>query len=123
MTEDEVRRIMLNPFYAIEIAPMLAEPHDPMVTEEQWIVANTKLIEEMGTEAWLRELLAVLKGDQLLSYVPVVMLSTSAAPEDVAGAYREHANAYVAKPVNLDDFIQAVQSIDAFFFDTVTRPG
>jgi len=69
------------------------------------------------------ELLAVLKGDQLLSYVPVVMLSTSAAPEDVAGAYREHANAYVAKPVNLDDFIQAVQSIDAFFFDTVTRPG
>ncbi|XYH97134.1 hypothetical protein ACMHYB_09750 [Sorangium sp. So ce1128] len=63
MNEDDVRRIMLNPFYAIQIAPMLAEPHDPMVTEEQWIAANARLIEEMGTEAWLRELLAVLKGN------------------------------------------------------------
>jgi hypothetical protein len=63
VNEDEVRRITLNPFYATEIAPMLAEPHDPMATEEQWIAANTKLIEEMGTEAWLREFLAVLKGD------------------------------------------------------------
>jgi CheY-like chemotaxis protein len=70
-----------------------------------------------------RELLAVLKGDPVLSCVPVVVLTTSAAPDDVAGAYREHANAYVTKPVNLDDFIKAVQSIDAFFLDTVTKPS
>ena len=70
-----------------------------------------------------RELLAVLKSDQVLACVPVVVLSTSAAPDDVAGAYREHANAYVTKPVNLDAFIEAVQSIDAFFLDTVTKPG
>jgi len=70
-----------------------------------------------------RELLAVLKGDQALSCVPVVVLTTSTAPDDVAGAYREHANAYVTKPVNLDDFVRAVQSIDAFFLDTVTKPS
>ncbi|MFC1415484.1 response regulator [Streptacidiphilus cavernicola] len=69
-----------------------------------------------------RELLTVLKNDQDLSTVPVVVLTTSAAPDDVNGAYQGHANAYVTKPVNLDDFIHAVQSIDAFFLDTATGP-
>jgi hypothetical protein len=63
MTEDDVRRILLNPFYAIEIAPTLAEPHDPMISEDQWVAANAKLIQEIGAEEWLRELLTVLKGD------------------------------------------------------------
>jgi uncharacterized protein (DUF952 family) len=63
VTEDDVRRILLNPFYAIEIAPVLAEPHDTMVSEDQWVAANAKLIQEIGAEAWLRELLTVLKGD------------------------------------------------------------
>ncbi len=63
MTEDDVRRMLLNPFYAIEIAPILAEPHDTMVSEDQWVAANAKLIQEIGAEAWLRGLLTVLKGD------------------------------------------------------------
>ncbi len=63
MTEEDVRRMLLNPFYAIEIAPVLAEPHDTMVSEDQWVAANAKLIQEIGAEAWLRELLTVLKGD------------------------------------------------------------
>ncbi|MBC3839273.1 response regulator [Streptacidiphilus sp. 4-A2] len=69
-----------------------------------------------------RELLAIVKGDQTLSCVPVVVLTTSAAPDDVTGAYRQHANAYVTKPVNLDDFIEAVQSIDTFFLETAAKP-
>ncbi|MFF3563568.1 response regulator [Streptomyces sp. NPDC002574] len=68
-----------------------------------------------------RELLAVIKRDEDLRTIPVVVLTTSSAPDDVSGAYREHANAYVTKPVNLDDFERAVQSIDAFYLDTVTR--
>ncbi|MDX3071052.1 response regulator [Streptomyces sp. NPDC088354] len=68
-----------------------------------------------------RELLAVVKRDEGLRTIPVVVLTTSSAPDDVSGAYREHANAYVTKPVNLDDFERAVQSIDAFYLDTVTR--
>jgi hypothetical protein len=61
--EDDVRRILLNPFYAIEIAPVLAEPHETMVSEDQWVAANAQLIQKVGAEAWLRELLTVLKGD------------------------------------------------------------
>ncbi|MEU6345878.1 response regulator [Streptomyces sp. NPDC046977] len=68
-----------------------------------------------------RELLSVIKADEDLRTIPVVVLTTSAAPDDVTAAYRRHANAYVTKPVNLDDFERAVQSIDAFYLDTVTR--
>ncbi|WP_079124853.1 response regulator [Streptomyces lushanensis] len=68
-----------------------------------------------------RELLAVLKNDASLGSIPVVVLTTSAAPDDVQDAYRKHANAYVAKPVNLDEFIAAVQGIDNFFLETATQ--
>lgn len=69
-----------------------------------------------------RELLTVLKDDAALRSIPVVVLTTSAAPDDIEDAYRQHANAYVTKPVNLDDFIQSVQGIDAFFLDTAAKP-
>lgn len=70
-----------------------------------------------------RELLDVLKNDEKLKTIPVVVLTTSGAPEDVSSAYERHANAYVTKPVSLDDFIRTVRSIDTFFLDTaVTMP-
>ncbi|WP_329347655.1 response regulator [Streptomyces sp. NBC_01261] len=69
-----------------------------------------------------RDLLRILKTDENLQTIPVVVLTTSTAPDDVAGAYNSHANAYVSKPVNLDEFEHAVQSIDAFYLDTITRP-
>lgn len=61
------------------------------------------------------EMLKILKEDSDLKAIPVVILTTSAANEDVATAYATHASAYVVKPVNLDDFIEAVRSIDAFY--------
>ncbi|MFJ9339173.1 response regulator [Streptomyces sp. NPDC101733] len=69
-----------------------------------------------------RDLLQILKSDESLQTIPVVVLTTSSAPEDVTGAYSSHANAYVTKPVNLDEFERAVQSIDAFYLGTATRP-
>ncbi|MGW7312877.1 response regulator [Streptomyces sp. NPDC054865] len=69
-----------------------------------------------------RDLLKVLKADEDLQTIPVVVLTTSSAPDDVVGAYSSHANAYVTKPVNLEEFEQAVQSIDAFYLDTAARP-
>ncbi|MEU9189078.1 response regulator [Streptomyces sp. NPDC048484] len=69
-----------------------------------------------------RDLLKVLKSDDDLQTIPVVVLTTSTAPDDVTGAYSSHANAYVTKPVNLEEFEQAVRSIDAFYLDTATRP-
>lgn len=65
-----------------------------------------------------REFLAVLQDEQELGSIPLVVLTTSAAPDDIADAYQKHANAYVTKPVNLDDFLEAVQRIDAFFLET-----
>ncbi|QNP66561.1 response regulator [Streptomyces genisteinicus] len=69
-----------------------------------------------------RELLAIVKADENLRSIPVVVLTTSAAPDDVTDAYHHYANAYVTKPVNLDEFERAVQSIDAFYLDTITKP-
>lgn len=69
-----------------------------------------------------RDLLRVLKSDAELQAIPVVVLTTSSAPDDIHGAYSSHANAYVTKPVNLEAFEQAVQSIDAFYLDTAARP-
>ncbi|WP_405009235.1 response regulator [Kitasatospora sp. NBC_01539] len=70
-----------------------------------------------------RELLDIIKIDESLKSIPVVVLTTSAAPDDVTGAYRRHANAYVTKPVQLDDFTRAVQSIDSFYLDTAVTPS
>nr|WSX48015.1 response regulator [Streptomyces sp. NBC_00974] len=68
-----------------------------------------------------RDLLKILKADDEFQTIPVVVLTTSAAPDDVTGAYSSHANAYVTKPVNLEEFERAVQSIDAFYLETATR--
>jgi hypothetical protein len=62
-TEGDVNALLGNPFYAIEIDPVLAEPHPPLVSEEKWIAANVKTIEEIGPEAYLRNLLSILKGN------------------------------------------------------------
>jgi CheY-like chemotaxis protein len=69
-----------------------------------------------------REFLAVVKEDPELRTIPVVVLTTSAAPDDVTGAYHHHANAYVTKPVNLVEFEAAVRSIDSFYLDIAVKP-
>ena len=60
MIED---RLLANPFYAIEFAPIFAERHEPLVSEDTWIEANFSLIESEGAEEYLRLLLDILKGN------------------------------------------------------------
>lgn len=55
--------MLMNPYYAITLYPGLFGKHPPLVDEEQWVKTNTRLIDELGAEAYLRQLLAVLKGD------------------------------------------------------------
>ena len=62
-TPGDVNAMVINPFYAIQIAPSLAEPHEPMVSEDQWVAAKLKVPEEIGAEAYLRSMLSVLKGN------------------------------------------------------------
>jgi CheY-like chemotaxis protein len=69
-----------------------------------------------------REVLAVIKGDRRFKQIPVVILTTSEAEEDVLKSYELHANCYVTKPVDLEKFIQVVQSIDRFWLTVVTLP-
>jgi hypothetical protein len=58
----DIAALAANPFYAIQIDPMLATPHETIIDEEDWIRSNVKLIENLGPEAYLRNLLSVLKG-------------------------------------------------------------
>ena len=67
------------------------------------------------------DVLAEIKGDEDLRTIPVVMLSTSRAEQDIYASYSLHANAYIAKPVDFDQFSVAMQQIDAFFLSLVER--
>lgn len=69
-----------------------------------------------------REVLKEIKSDDVLSTIPVVVLTTSQAEEDVLRSYRLHANAYVTKPVDFDRFIEVVRQIDEFFVTVVKLP-
>ena len=69
-----------------------------------------------------REVLQEIKNDNQLKRIPVVILTTSKAEEDVMRTYNLHANCYVTKPVDLEKFIVVVKSIDTFWLSVVTLP-
>ena len=69
-----------------------------------------------------REVLRDVKGDPELRRIPVVVLTTSEAEEDILASYDLHANAYVRKPVDFDQFVAAVRAIDDFFITVVRLP-
>jgi chemotaxis family two-component system response regulator Rcp1 len=69
-----------------------------------------------------REVLTELKADPRLRRIPVVVLTTSSNEEDILRAYDLHANCYITKPVDLDQFISVVQSIESFWLTIVTLP-
>jgi CheY-like chemotaxis protein len=69
-----------------------------------------------------REVLAEIKSDPDLRQIPVVVLTTSQADEDIVRSYQLHANAYVTKPVDFDRFIAVVRQIDEFFVSVVKLP-
>ena len=67
-------------------------------------------------------MLAEIKSDDDLCDIPVVVLTTSSAEQDVLRSYKLHANAYVTKPVNFNRFVDVVRQIDEFFVTVVTLP-
>jgi CheY-like chemotaxis protein len=69
-----------------------------------------------------REVLSEIKGDPDLRNIPVVVLTTSKAEEDVLRSYELRANCYVTKPVDLEQFMVVVRSIDKFWLTVVTLP-
>ncbi|MFB4313787.1 response regulator [Actinomadura sp. 21ATH] len=70
-----------------------------------------------------RQVLEEIKKDEELASIPVVVLTTSSAEEDILRSYRLHANAYVTKPVDFEQFIAAIRQIDDFFVTVVRLPS
>jgi CheY-like chemotaxis protein len=69
-----------------------------------------------------REILATIKSDEALKTIPVVILTTSQAEEDVLRAYSLHANCYISKPVGFEHFTHIVRSIELFWLTIVQLP-
>jgi CheY-like chemotaxis protein len=69
-----------------------------------------------------RQVLETVKSDPDLQDIPVVVLTTSSEQEDVLSSYDLHANAYVTKPVDLDQYMAAIRQIDSFFVQIVRLP-
>ena len=69
-----------------------------------------------------REVLAEIKQDPTLRRIPVVILTTSSAEEDILRSYGLYANCYITKPVGLDEFISVIKSIQDFWFTVVVLP-
>ncbi len=69
-----------------------------------------------------REVLEEIRADKDLTTIPVVILSSSKAEEDITKAYKLHANCYISKPVDLDQFVRIVRAIENFWFSIVKLP-
>ena len=70
-----------------------------------------------------REVLADIKNDDTLRSIPVVVLTTSSAEADILKSYNLHANCYITKPVDLEQFVQVIKSIDDFWLTVVRLPS
>jgi two-component system response regulator len=70
-----------------------------------------------------RDVLAIVKSDESLRRIPVVILTTSDAEDDIVHSYDLHANAYVTKPVDFTSFLSAVRQIDDFFLSVARLPS
>ncbi|HXF33006.1 MAG TPA: response regulator [Candidatus Acidoferrales bacterium] len=69
-----------------------------------------------------REVLQIVKNDPQLRRIPVIVLTTSKAERDVTGAYDQHANAFISKPLDFDAFVRVFSAIEGFWFDTARLP-
>jgi CheY-like chemotaxis protein len=70
-----------------------------------------------------RQVLAEIKADVKLCSIPIVVLTTSQSPADIMSSYSLHANAYVTKPMNLDELTEVIHKIDYFFARIAALPG
>lgn len=70
-----------------------------------------------------REVLQEMKNDETLRRIPVIVLTTSAAERDVLRSYDLHVNCYITKPIDLDEFITVVRSIEGFWLSVVRLPS
>ncbi len=68
------------------------------------------------------EVLKEIKNDEKLKHIPVIILTTSKSPQDIEKSYKNHANAYIAKPINFEEFKKIVKSIQNYWTQTTKLP-
>ena len=123
ITQDALAEVhLLNTIHVVEdgveaLAFLRKEVPYTAVPRPDLILLDLNLPRKSG-----REVLAEIKADPLLRTIPVVVLTTSQADEDVWKAYHLHANCYVVKPLDFATFVLAVQSIRHFWLSVVTLP-
>lgn len=69
------------------------------------------------------EVLSFIKGTEGIKHIPVIMLTTSSSNSDILKAYKNHANCFITKPVDVEDFMSTVSMIDKFWFKTAVLPS
>jgi len=69
------------------------------------------------------EVLAFIKNDPVLMIIPVIMLTTSSAEKDIMDSYKNHANCYITKPVEISEFLEAITQIENFWIELVKFPS
>ena len=112
--ENKVRNTLHHVADGVEAIAFL---RDPARRRPDLVLLDLNLPRKDG-----REVLAEVKGDPELRSIPIVVLTTSEAEEDILRSYDLHANAYVTKPVDFERFIEVVKQIDAFFVTVVKLP-
>jgi two-component system, chemotaxis family, response regulator Rcp1 len=70
-----------------------------------------------------REVLAEIKADPQLKFIPVIILTTSSAEQDIINTYAHHANCYIMKPVDFNQFMTVIRTIESFWLTIVKLPG
>lgn len=68
------------------------------------------------------EVLEILKSDENTKHIPIIMLTTSSSESDIMKSYNHHANAYIVKPVDVSEFLQAILSLEDFWLNIVHLP-
>lgn|SRR5690606_23154924 len=68
------------------------------------------------------EVLQVIKSDDRTAHIPVIMLTTSSSETDINLSYKHHANCYITKPVEVDDFLEAISGVEDFWLNIVKLP-
>jgi CheY-like chemotaxis protein len=95
-----------------------AGARDPSAVRPHLILLDLNLPRKDG-----RAVLAEIKADPALRPIPVVVLTTSSAADDIAGAYSLHANSYITKPVDFAEFTRRIASLINYWFEVVVLPA
>ena len=114
---------LLNKLYAVEdgieaMAFLRQEGDYADVPRPDLVLLDLNLPRKNG-----REVLAEIKADETLKRIPVVVLTVSRAEEDVLKSYNLHANCYISKPFDMEQFVKVVKSIEDFWFSIVKLPS